>query len=139
VESGAGRPDPIRAARRFGVFAVLALRAIERIKLGEITADETAAHFESAARTHRLRETGAYDPRPVDMTMRGCGSPNRLLDGIANWKPVCFFKISKNLFCLLALAKIAPYMHNETRPAVDAPDRLSSLARSLISGKSHRA
>jgi hypothetical protein len=57
--------DRIRATRRFGAFAVLSLRAIEKIRAG--TASEAARHFEQVARTQRLRETGAYDPRLVDM------------------------------------------------------------------------
>jgi hypothetical protein len=58
---------PVRATRRFGAWAVLALRAMERIKRGEITAAEAAGHFEQVARRHRLRETGAYGPRLVDI------------------------------------------------------------------------
>ena len=60
-------PDPRRAARRFGAFAVLTLRAIDRIRLGDGTGPEAAAHFEQVARKHRLRETGTYDPKLVDM------------------------------------------------------------------------
>jgi hypothetical protein len=32
-----------------------------------MTGVEAAAHFERVARTHRLRETGHYDPKLVDM------------------------------------------------------------------------
>ena len=59
--------DLIRATRRFGAFAVLTLRAIEKIRAGRITASEAARHFEQMARTHGFRETGHYDPRLVDM------------------------------------------------------------------------
>ena len=61
------RIDPIHAARRFGAFAVLTLRAIEKIRRGERDATEAAKHFAQVAQTHRLRETGAYDPRLGDM------------------------------------------------------------------------
>ena len=61
------RIDSIRAARRFGAFAVLTLRAIEKIRRGERDATEAVRHFEQVARTHRLRETGAYDSKLVDM------------------------------------------------------------------------
>ena len=59
--------DRIRATRRFGAFALLTLRTIEKIKDGQMTGVEAAAHFERVARTHRLRETGHYDPKLVDM------------------------------------------------------------------------
>jgi hypothetical protein len=59
--------DRIRATRRFGAFAVLTLRAIEKIRGGKTTTAEAVAHFERVARTHRLRETGHYDPKLVDM------------------------------------------------------------------------
>ena len=59
--------DRIRATRRFGAFAVLTLRAIEKIRAGRMTASEAARHFEQMARTHRLRETGHYDPKLVDI------------------------------------------------------------------------
>ena len=59
--------DRIRATRRFGAFAVLTLRAIEKIRAGRITASEAARHFEQMARTHRLRETNHYDAKLVDM------------------------------------------------------------------------
>jgi hypothetical protein len=58
--------DPIRAARRFGAFAVLTLRAIDRIRRGHGTGPEAAKHFEQVARAHRLRET-TPDPKLVDM------------------------------------------------------------------------
>jgi hypothetical protein len=58
--------DARRAARRFGAFAVLTLRAIEKIRRGERDAAEAAKHFEQVARTHRLRET-TPDPKLVDM------------------------------------------------------------------------
>jgi hypothetical protein len=61
--------DRIRATRRFGAFAVLTLRAIEKIRAGGMTASEAARHFEQMARTHRLRESGHYDPKLVDMLM----------------------------------------------------------------------
>ena len=61
--------DPRRAARRFGAFAVLCMRAIEGVKRGELTSEEAAAHVEQVAKRHRLRETGAYDPKLVDMTL----------------------------------------------------------------------
>ena len=38
--------DRIRATRRFGAFAVLTLRAIEKIRAGRMTASEAARHFE---------------------------------------------------------------------------------------------
>ena len=50
-----------------GAFAVLTLRAIGKIRRGEWTGPEAAAHFDRVARTHGLRETGHYDPRLVDM------------------------------------------------------------------------
>jgi hypothetical protein len=59
--------DRLRASRRFGAFAVLTLRTIEKVKAGKVTGPEAAAHFEQVARTHGLRETGHYDPRLVDM------------------------------------------------------------------------
>jgi hypothetical protein len=59
--------DRIRATRRFGAFAVLTLRAIEKIRAGRMTASEAARHFEQMARTHGLRETAHYDPKLVDM------------------------------------------------------------------------
>ena len=59
--------DRIRATRRFGAFAVLTLRAIEKIRAGRMTGLEAARQFEQMARTHRLRETGHYDPKLVDM------------------------------------------------------------------------
>jgi hypothetical protein len=59
--------DRICATRRFGAVAVLSLRAIEKIRAGRMTASEAARHFEQMARTHRLRETGHYDPKLVDM------------------------------------------------------------------------
>ena len=59
--------DRIRATRRFGAFAVLTLRAIEKIRAGRMTGLEAARQFEQMARTHRLRETNHYDPKLVDM------------------------------------------------------------------------
>jgi hypothetical protein len=59
--------DRLRASRRFGAFAVLTLRTIEKVKAGKVTGPEAAAHFEQVARAHGLRETGHYDPRMVDM------------------------------------------------------------------------
>jgi hypothetical protein len=59
--------DRIRATRRFGAFAVLTLRAIEKISAGRMTALEAARHVEQMARTRRLRETGHYDPKLVDI------------------------------------------------------------------------
>jgi hypothetical protein len=56
--------DGIRAT---GAFAVLTLRAIEKIRAGRITASEAARHFEQVAHAHGLRETGHYDPKLVDM------------------------------------------------------------------------
>ena len=53
--------------RRFGAFAVLALRAIDKIIRGEWNGPEAAAQFEQVARSHRLRETGRYDPKLVDI------------------------------------------------------------------------
>ena len=38
--------DRIRATRRFGAFAVLTLRAIEKVRAGRMTASEAARHFE---------------------------------------------------------------------------------------------
>ena len=46
------------------------LRAIERIKRGEIAAAEAAGHFEHVAQRHSLRETG-YGRRLVDMLIAG--------------------------------------------------------------------
>src|SRR5262245_38354003 len=57
--------DRLRATRRFGVFAVLTLRVIKKIRAGKLTATEAAAHFEQVARAHGLRETGHYDPPAV--------------------------------------------------------------------------
>jgi hypothetical protein len=64
---GVRRFTPSRVSRRFGAFAVLTLRAIGKIRRGEWTGPEAAAHFDRVARTHGLRETGHYDPRLVDM------------------------------------------------------------------------
>jgi hypothetical protein len=64
---GVRRFTPSRVTRPFGAFAVLTLRAIEKVRAAKMTAAEAAAHFEQVARTHRFRETGAYDPRLVDM------------------------------------------------------------------------
>jgi len=61
------KTNRIRAARRFGAFAVLTLRAIEKIRAGKMTAAEAARRFEQMAGTHRLRETGHDDPKLVDM------------------------------------------------------------------------
>ena len=63
----AAKTNCIRATRRFGAFAVLTLRTIEKIRAGRMTASEAARHFEQMARTHRLREPGHYDPKLVDM------------------------------------------------------------------------
>ena len=63
----AAKIDRLRATRRFGAFAVLTLRAIEKIRAGRMTASEAARHFEQMARTHGLRETAHYDPKLVDM------------------------------------------------------------------------
>jgi hypothetical protein len=46
---------------------VLTVRAIEKIRAGKMAASEAAGHFEQVDRTHRLRETGHYDPKLVDM------------------------------------------------------------------------
>ena len=59
--------DLIRATRRFGAFAVLTLRTIEKIRAGRMTSLEAARQFEQMARTHRLRETNHYDAKLVDM------------------------------------------------------------------------
>jgi hypothetical protein len=59
--------DRIRATRRFGAFAVLTPRTIEKIRAGRMTASEAGRRFEQMARTHRLRETGHYDPKLVDI------------------------------------------------------------------------
>jgi len=58
--------DARRATRRFGAFAVLTLRAIDRIRRGHGTGPEAAEHFEQVARKHRLREN-TPDPKLVDM------------------------------------------------------------------------
>ena len=50
--------------RRFGAFAVLTLRTIEKIRAGRMTASEAARHFEQMARTHRCA-------RPATMTHAG--------------------------------------------------------------------
>ena len=63
----AAKIDRIRATRRFGAFAVPTLRTIEKIRGGKTTTAEAVAHFERVARTHRLRETGHYDPKLVDI------------------------------------------------------------------------
>jgi hypothetical protein len=60
-------PERLRATRRFGAFAVLTLRAIERIKDGELTSEGAAAHFERVAQKYKLRESRYYDPRFIDM------------------------------------------------------------------------
>jgi hypothetical protein len=60
-------PARLWATRRYGAFAALTLRAIAKIKAGELEADKAAAHFEQVARNHRLRDAGAYDPRFIDM------------------------------------------------------------------------
>jgi len=57
----------MRATRRYGAFATLTLRAIAKIKAGELEADKAAAHFEQVARNHRLRDAGTYDPYLIDM------------------------------------------------------------------------
>ena len=53
---GGPKVRPLRATRRFGAFGVLTLRAIGKIRRGEWTGPEAAAHFDSVARTHGLRE-----------------------------------------------------------------------------------
>jgi hypothetical protein len=58
--------DRLHATRRFGAFAVLTLRAIDKIRRGEWTGPDAARHFEQVALTHRLRETPP-DPKLVDM------------------------------------------------------------------------
>ena len=60
----AAKIDRIRATRRFGAFAVLTLRAIEKVRAGRMTASEAARHFEQMARTHRCA-------RPATMTHAG--------------------------------------------------------------------
>jgi hypothetical protein len=60
---GVRRFTPSRVSRGFGAFAVPTLRAIGKIRRGEWTGPEAAAHFDPVARTHGLRETGHYDPR----------------------------------------------------------------------------
>jgi hypothetical protein len=62
---GVRRFTPSRVTRRFGAFTVLTLRVIGKIGRGEWTGPEAAAHFDQVARTHRLRETGHYDPKLV--------------------------------------------------------------------------
>jgi hypothetical protein len=42
---------------------VLTLRAIGKIRRGEWTGPEAAAHFDQVGRIHGLRETDHYDPR----------------------------------------------------------------------------
>jgi hypothetical protein len=59
--------DRIRATRRFGAFAVLALRVIDKIRRGEWTGPEAAAHFDRVAHAHGLRKTGVYDGKLVDI------------------------------------------------------------------------
>ena len=59
--------DRIRATRRFGAFAVLTLRPIEKIRTRRMTALEAARQFEQMARANGLRETGHFDPKLVDM------------------------------------------------------------------------
>ena len=75
----AAKIDHIRATRRFGAFAVLTLRTIEKIRAGRITASEAARHFEQMARSHQLRETGHYDPRLVDILITRVRQASRLL------------------------------------------------------------
>jgi|SRR5215470_13686990 hypothetical protein len=60
-------PARLRGTRRYGAFATLTLRAIAKIKAGELEADKAAAHFEQVARKHRLRDAAAYDPYLIDM------------------------------------------------------------------------
>jgi hypothetical protein len=68
-----GRLRHARAARRqgaagpIGVNKFWQLIAIEKIKNGQMTGVEAAAHFERVVGTHRLRETGHYDPKLVDI------------------------------------------------------------------------
>ena len=44
----AAKIDRLRASRRFGAFAVLTLRAIEKIRAGRMTASEAARHAGAA-------------------------------------------------------------------------------------------
>ena len=60
-------PARLRATRRYGAFATLTLRAIAKIKVGELEADKAAAHFEQVARNHRLRDARTYDPYFIDL------------------------------------------------------------------------
>ena len=60
-------PARLRATRRYGAFATLALRAIAKIKAGELEADKAAAHFEQVASNHRLRDARTYDPYFIDL------------------------------------------------------------------------
>jgi hypothetical protein len=71
----ATKADSIRTTRRVGAFAVLALRAIDKIRRGEWTGPEAAAHFERVARTDRLRETGHYAPKLVDILITRVRGP----------------------------------------------------------------
>jgi len=51
----AAKIDRIRATRRFGAFAVLTLRAIEKIRAGRMMASEAARRFEQMASAARDR------------------------------------------------------------------------------------
>jgi hypothetical protein len=48
----AAKIDRIRATRRFGAFAVLTLRAIEKIRAERMTASEAGRRFEQMTRSH---------------------------------------------------------------------------------------
>jgi hypothetical protein len=64
---GVRRFTPSRVTRRFGAFAVLTSRAIEKVRPGKMTAAEAAGTSNRWPGAHRLRETGHYDPKLVDM------------------------------------------------------------------------
>src|SRR6516162_4632928 len=60
-------PARLRATRRYGAFATLTLRAIAKIKVGELEADKAAAHFEQVAKNHRLRDAGLKQQNAYDI------------------------------------------------------------------------
>ena len=66
----AAKTNRIRATRRFGAFAVLTLRTIEKIRAGRMTASEAARHFEQVART-----TGCARPATMIASWWTCSSP----------------------------------------------------------------
>jgi hypothetical protein len=68
--AGHSKVDTLRATRRFGAFAVLTLRAIEKIRAGKMTAAEAAKHFEQVA-----RPMGSARPATMTPSWSTCSSP----------------------------------------------------------------